>query len=129
MPHLRWDFLNLKPLCNHSFCLHNGQVIPSYLISGFWSALSGTIAHICHYCHHWCSKVDKFRSVRNQSSFLPLVHFTEEKGWISVTSVVIRDDYPGYENILSCFFLNFFRLYVNIKVNFDFVPVEVNFSG
>ena len=67
-------------------------------------------------------KLTNASSVRNQSSFLPLVHFTEEKGWISVTSVVIRDDYPGYENILSCFF---FRLYVNIKVNFDFVPVEV----
>ena len=73
-------------------------------------------------------KLTNIRSFRNQSSFLPFIHFTEEKGWISVTSVVVCDDYPGYENILSWLF-KFFRLYVKIKVSFYFVPVEVNFSG
>ena len=68
-----------------------GQVMPSYVLN------FGTLVS----------------SVRNQSSFLPLVHFTEEKGWISVTSVIVCDDYPGYENVLS-WVSKFFRLYVKI---------------
>ena len=130
MPHLTWDFLNLKPLCNHSFCLDNGQVIPSYVLD--FGTLVSSVRNQSSYLSPppppMSPKLTKVRSVRNKSSFLPLIHFTEEKGWISVTSVVVCDDYPGYEYILSWLF-KFFRLYVKIRVNFYFHLVEVNFSG
>ena len=39
------------------------------LITGLWSALSGTKAHICHYRHHQCSEIDKCQVCQEPKQF------------------------------------------------------------